>query len=129
MCPVATARPSRSALAAARLCARARASTPAPGATGPATSWCGTPSSRGQLAAGRGVGVALLSAQAVCDVQRLDRMPERDQGMGQERGVGAARDEREHGLPGLEQARAGDRRADARDQPVVERHPAASRPA
>ena len=62
-------------------------------------------------------------------MQRLDAPTERVQDVGQERGVGAARDEREHGLARREQARARDRIADARDQPVVERHPAASRPA
>ena len=84
---------------------------------------------RGQCAAGLGVGGALGAPQPVRDVQRLERMAERVQGMGEQRRVGAARDEGEHGLARREQPRARDRRADAPDQVVVERHGAAIRPA
>ena len=129
VCPVATGRPARSASAAARLRARARASRPGPGATGPVDLVMRDPERSRQLAAGRGVPLALGAAQRVRDVQRLERMTEGSERVGEQRRVRPARDEREHRLPGDEQTRTRDGAADPLDQSVVERHPATSRPA
>ena len=69
--------------------------------------------------AGLGVGLALLAAQAVAHVQRLDAVAQLVQGVQQERRVGAARDQREHRLAGPEQALGRDVLLHAREDVAI----------
>ncbi len=125
VCPVATARPSRSRQprpggggARARLEARA-------GATGPSSSRCGTASAAASGAAGLRVGGALGAAKLVPHVQRLERMAEL--APARERAASSRRRRRRGRAraPRQRAAAAARSRADALDQPAVERHAAA----
>ena len=129
VCPVATARPARTASAAARRRRRARASVPGPGTTSPSELAMRHGEPGGERATGLRIGGALGPAELVLHVQRLERMAELVQRVSEQRRVGAAGDEDEHGLPASEQPSARDRRADTPDQRAVERHDAAIRPA
>src|SRR5262249_46270220 len=65
------------------------------------------------LAAEAGVGLRLVAAQAVIDVQRRDRVPELAQRVPETGRVGTARDEHGDRAPGLDQAVATDLPLDA----------------
>ena len=75
------------------------------------------------------VGLALVSAQRVRDVQRLAPVPEPDEHMQEQGGIGAARDHHEHARGRGEQPLAGDCGRDSLRQAREPVHAIAMRPA